>query len=77
MRSKRLTVQQRKDIFRDLVQTQDSGITNVPQSRQTVMKHFGITEAQLRQIEDEGLEKEWPPLETEDEEENGLVQQAG
>jgi hypothetical protein len=68
MRSKRLTVQQRKDIFRDLVETQDSGIVNVPQSRQTVMKHFGITEAQLRQIEDEGLEKEWPPLETDEEE---------
>ena len=67
MRSKRLTVQQRKDIFRDLVETQDSGIVNVPQSRQTVMKHFGITEAQLRQIEDEGLEKEWPPLETDEE----------
>jgi hypothetical protein len=62
MRAKRLTVQQRKDIFRDLVSTQDTGVLSVAQSRLTVTKRFGITEAQLRQIEEEGLENEWPPL---------------
>jgi hypothetical protein len=34
----------------------------VAQSVQHVIKHFDITEAQLRQIEDEGIDKEWPPL---------------
>ena len=34
----------------------------VPQSREHVSKQFEITDAQLRQIEEEGLEKEWPPL---------------
>ena len=61
MRSKRLTLQQRQEIFYDLVMTQDV-VLNVPRSRQIVTEKFDITEAQLRQIEDEGLDKEWPPL---------------
>ena len=62
MRAKRLTVQQRKEIFHDLVRTQDTGAMSVAESRQAMMKQFGITEAQLRRIEEEGLENEWPPL---------------
>lgn len=62
MRSKRLTVQQRKEIFHSLVTAQDRGDLSVAQSRQEVTKQFDITDAQLRQIEEEGLEKEWPPL---------------
>jgi len=61
MRTKRLTLQQRRDIFRDLVATQDMGIP-VRQSYQVISERFEITESQLRQIEEEGLEKEWPPL---------------
>ena len=61
MPSKRLTVQQRKDIFNSLVTTQDS-LNNVRKSYEVVTEQFDITEYQLRQIEDEGLEKEWPPL---------------
>jgi hypothetical protein len=70
VRAKRLTLQQRRDIFRSLVTTQDLGVMPVSQSRQTVMKQFEITDSQLRQIEDEGLEKEWPPL-------NEAVQEVG
>jgi hypothetical protein len=54
-------LQQRRDIFHDLVLTQDM-VTNVPRSRKIVTEKFEITETQLRQIEEEGLEKEWPPL---------------
>jgi len=43
------------------VTTQDM-VPNVPRSRQIVTEKFDISEAQLRQIEDEGLDKEWPPL---------------
>jgi DNA-directed RNA polymerase sigma subunit (sigma70/sigma32) len=60
--TKRLTIQQRKDIFRALVTLQDLGQVSVPESVQQVSKQFEITEAQLRQIQDEGIEKEWPPL---------------
>ncbi len=62
MSAKRLTVQQRKEIFHTLVSTQDLGIMSVAQSRQQITKQYEISEAQLRQIEEEGLEKEWPPL---------------
>jgi hypothetical protein len=61
MASKRLTLQQRREIFHALVMTQDV-VPNVPRSRQIITEKFDITEAQLRQIEEEGLEKEWPPL---------------
>ncbi len=70
MRAKRLTLQQRREIFHVLVTTQDLGLLTVPQSRQQVTKQFDITEAQLRQIEEEGLDKEWPPL-------NEAVQKVG
>jgi hypothetical protein len=70
MSAKRLTLQQRREIFHALVTTQDMGIMTVPQSRQHVIKQFDITDAQLRQIEEEGLEKEWPPL-------NEAVQEVG
>jgi hypothetical protein len=61
MATKRLTLQQRREIFRDLVAAQDQGMV-VRRSYQIVTERFEISEAQLRQIEDEGLEKEWPPL---------------
>jgi crotonobetainyl-CoA:carnitine CoA-transferase CaiB-like acyl-CoA transferase len=64
--SKRLTVEQRREIFRELVHTQDV-VRNVPRSKQLVTKKYGITEAQLKQIEDEGIERQWPPLEEEPE----------
>ena len=70
MSAKRLTLQQRREIFRTLVDTQDMGLMTVAQSREHVSKQFEITDAQLRQIEEEGLEKEWPPL-------NEAVEQVG
>jgi hypothetical protein len=73
MRAKRLTLQQRREIFSALVATQDQGIMSVPDSRQHVIKQFKITDVQLRQIEEEGLDKEWPPLDQEQE----VVQQVG
>ena len=62
MRAKRLTAQQKQEIFHALVTTQDMGMMTVPQSVQHVAKQFEITEPQLRLIEEEGIDKEWPPL---------------
>jgi hypothetical protein len=70
MRAKRLTLIQRREIFHSLVTTQDMGLMSVAESRQHVTKQFEISDSQLRQIEDEGLEKEWPPL-------NEAVQKVG
>jgi len=61
MRTKRLTLQQRQEIFHALVLTQDEE-PNVARSRQITCEKFDISEQQLRAIEDEGLDKEWPPL---------------
>jgi len=62
MRAKRLRQQQRQEIFHALVLTHHLGVMTVPQSREHVTKQFEISDTQLRQIEEEGLDKEWPPL---------------
>lgn len=65
MRSKRLTVGQKKEIFNALVIMQDQGGVSVADSKKRIMEQFHVTENQLRQIQDEGIEKEWPPLDEE------------
>lgn len=61
MREKRLTIQQRREIFRELVHSQDRGM-GVAESLKHVVDEHAISEDQLRKIQDEGIEKEWPPL---------------
>lgn len=56
-----LTKAQRQEIFRALVEAQDQGMA-VAQSKKVIATRFGITEAQLGQIEEEGVDQEWPPL---------------
>jgi hypothetical protein len=62
MRDKRLNTLQRQEIFRALVTTQDLGLMSVGESLQHIMKQFDISETQLRAIEEEGIDNEWPPL---------------
>ncbi len=52
----------RKAIFLALVDARDHE-TPVPQYRKAVAARFGVTEEQVRQIEREGLDNDWPPLE--------------
>lgn len=51
----------RKEIFQALVEAQDQEMT-VSKSRQLITERFGVTDAQLRDIEREGLDNQWPPL---------------
>lgn len=51
----------RKEIFHALVDAQDQDM-GVAQSRKLVAERFGLSESQVRQIEQEGLDQEWPPL---------------
>ena len=51
----------RKEIFLALVETQDKRV-GVARSRQVVAGQYGVTVEQIRQIEQEGLDCEWPPL---------------
>jgi hypothetical protein len=53
--------ERRKEIFRALVEAQDGAMT-VTQSREAVARRFGLTELEVRQIEREGLDRQWPPL---------------
>lgn len=60
--SESLSEAQRKEIFLALVDAQDREMS-VASSRNLIATKFGITEAQLRDIEREGLDNQWPPLE--------------
>ena len=62
MANRRLNEKNRQEIFRKLVMTQDLGVMSVADSRAAVCKEFDISDELLRQIEEEGLEAEWPPL---------------
>jgi len=62
--SKRITVTERRAIFQALVRAQDKG-DSVSDSRQQVSHRFHVTEYTLRKIEDEGIARQWPPLDEE------------
>ena len=51
----------RREIFRALVEAQDEG-AGVARSRTLVADRFGLSQEQVRDIEREGLQAEWPPL---------------
>jgi len=51
----------RKEIFLALVEAQDQEV-GVARSRRLIAERFGLSEAQVREIEEEGLDHEWPPL---------------
>ena len=56
-----MTEDRKKEIFAALVAAQDRGAA-VAQSRTEVANRFGITRAQVADIEREGMDHEWPPL---------------
>lgn len=55
------TVEQRRAIFRALLDAQDAG-ASVAQSRATVAGQFGVSEEQVKEVEREGIDQQWPPL---------------
>jgi hypothetical protein len=58
---RRLSTEEKKDIFSHLVATQDAG-HSVRKSYEMVTEQYSISEEQLKAIEDEGNENDWPPL---------------
>lgn len=62
MSAKRLTIKQRREIFLALVQLQDEKRMSTADSIQYTSEQHAISEEQLREIMEEGIEKEWPPL---------------
>ena len=59
---KPISTDERKAIFLALVQSQDEGMSLVL-SRRAIAKQFEISDRRLRQIEQEGIDGNWPPLE--------------
>jgi 2-hydroxychromene-2-carboxylate isomerase len=58
---KEITENRRKMIFRAIVNAQDQKLS-VIESRRLIAKRYGLTESQIRRIEQEGLDRQWPPL---------------
>lgn len=56
-----LPLDQRQEIFRQLVERQDRGVS-VPQSREEICQQFSIKPEQMTLIEREGVSEKWPPL---------------
>jgi DNA-directed RNA polymerase sigma subunit (sigma70/sigma32) len=56
-----LSEEQRKEIFRELVDAQDHD-HSVKESRKIIGERYGLSDEDIRHIEREGLEGEWPPL---------------
>ena len=48
-------------VFLALVAAQDSRMT-VPESKKAIADQFGLNDEQLKRIEQEGLDCQWPPL---------------
>ena len=61
MSEAQLPEDRRKEIFLALVDAQDHDLT-VAQSRALIAQRFGLSESQVRDIEREGLDGQWPPL---------------
>ena len=59
---RKLSKAERKAIFLALVQAQDGGL-KVVQARQEIAGRFGIRDRQVKRIEQEGVDGDWPPLE--------------
>jgi hypothetical protein len=56
-----IPLENRQVIFLTVVNAQDRGIP-VIKSRLDVAQQFGVTEDDVKAIEREGLDKQWPPL---------------
>jgi len=55
----------RRAIFAALVEAQDR-CRSLREAKQQVLAQFGVTWAIVEQIEQEGMNKEWPPLDADD-----------
>jgi hypothetical protein len=56
-----LSKTRRREIFLALVDAQDRKM-GVLESRRWIAKRFRVSDRQIRRIECEGLDRQWPPL---------------
>lgn len=53
--------ERRREIFAALVEAQDRA-RSLHEAKQQVLAQFGVTWGIVEQIEQEGIDKDWPPL---------------
>jgi hypothetical protein len=51
----------RRELFSDLIHAQDEGMSPAA-SRMKAARRYGLTEAEVRDVEDEGVDAGWQPL---------------
>jgi hypothetical protein len=56
-----IPVERRQVIFQELVEAQDTGMS-VAASRSELAKRYSVSEEAIKEIEQEGLANQWPPL---------------
>ena len=56
-----LSLEERMQLFLALVEAQDHDLT-VAESRKAVAARFGVSLEQVRRVEREGMDGNWPPL---------------
>jgi hypothetical protein len=56
-----IPLEQRQLIFKAIVEAQDGG-QSVADSRAAAARQFSISEDQVKEIEREGMDNQWPPL---------------
>ena len=56
-----LTPEQREAVFLALVEAMRATL-DLTRARRLVARRFGVTEQEVRRIEEEGVEGRWPPL---------------
>lgn len=61
MLNTRITMEQRRAIFRAVIEAQDGG-QSVTASRAGVAATYGVTVEQVAEVEREGIDGQWPPL---------------
>src|SRR5262245_47770612 len=61
MADRTLSQDERKAIFLALVEAQDGGM-DAARSREVIAERFAISQQQVKRIEAEGIDAEWPPL---------------
>ncbi|AMV26938.1 hypothetical protein VT84_21230 [Gemmata sp. SH-PL17] len=56
-----LTLERRRELFAAVVAAQDEGLS-VWDSRELIARRFGVDVEVVRAVENEGLNRKWPPF---------------
>ena len=73
MQFRTIPLAQRQDIFFKLVTLQDAKIKGIRESKKIIIDQFQIDDATLEKITEEGMDRNWPPL-SDNEEENQVAE---